>query len=70
MVLKKKKKNLFNCFMNSYVGVPTSLPFLYYRFNDENHGEKKMLPQYDDPAAADEVFCFFLLEHVYFCKHI
>lgn len=24
------------------------------KFNDENYGEKKMLPQYDDPAAADE----------------
>ncbi|KAG7030981.1 SART-1 family protein DOT2, partial [Cucurbita argyrosperma subsp. argyrosperma] len=24
------------------------------KFNDENDGEKKMLPQYDDPAAADE----------------
>ncbi|KAA0039246.1 SART-1 family protein DOT2 isoform X2 [Cucumis melo var. makuwa] len=24
------------------------------KFNDENDGEKKMLPQYDDPAEADE----------------
>lgn len=44
--------------MNCFTGCLSSHPFFYYRFNDENAGEKKMLPQYDDPAAADEVDFF------------
>lgn len=47
--------------MSYSIGCLTSYPFFYYRFNDENDGEKKMLPQYDDPAEADEVFGFSLL---------